>query len=72
MRIDTTKNSVEKLWNESVIPALSEYIKIPCKSPSFDKDWDKNGYIEDAVKLMNDSCDQQSIKGLTSEIVRID
>ena len=27
MRIDTTKNSVEKLWNESVIPALSEYIK---------------------------------------------
>ena len=72
MRIDTTKNSVEKLWNESVIPTLSEYIKIPCKSPSFDRDWDKNGYIEDAVKLLKDWCDQQAIRGLKSEIVRID
>ena len=41
---------VDEVWMDSIVPELVEYIRIPAKSPHFDPDWEKNGYIEDAVK----------------------
>ena len=32
-----------KEWDSSIVPALSEYIRIPNQSPNFDKDWATNG-----------------------------
>jgi len=39
------------LWEDAIVPALSEYIKIPNKSPAFDPDWERHGYMRDAVAL---------------------
>jgi acetylornithine deacetylase/succinyl-diaminopimelate desuccinylase-like protein len=52
--MDASKLSkfVNQVWDDSVIPSITEYIKIPNKSPAFDKDWEKHGYMADAVKLM--------------------
>ena len=33
------KNHVDNFWEEHIVPTLFEYIKIPNKSPSFDKNW---------------------------------
>ena len=30
---------VGKLWDEQIVPQLVDYIRIPNKSPMFDKDW---------------------------------
>ena len=43
---------VEGKWNDDIVPRLVDYIRIPNKSPMFDAEWVKNGYMDDAVKLM--------------------
>jgi acetylornithine deacetylase/succinyl-diaminopimelate desuccinylase-like protein len=62
---------VDEVWSDSIVPELVEYIKIPAKSPGFDADWEKNGYIEDAVQQIFAWCKKQDIKGMQCEIVRL-
>ena len=33
--------------------ALVDYIKIPNKSPDFDHDWEKHGFMDQAVDLLS-------------------
>jgi acetylornithine deacetylase/succinyl-diaminopimelate desuccinylase-like protein len=64
---------VNGIWDDAVVPSLTEYIRIPNKSPSFDADWAKHGYMDDAVKLMERWARQHlaPIKGATLEVVRL-
>ena len=62
---------VDEVWTDSIVPELIEYIKIPAKSPHFDPDWEKNGYIEDAVQQIFAWCKSQDIAGMECEIVRL-
>lgn len=43
---------IEKVWDESVIPTLVEYIRIPNKSPDFEPDWDALGFMDQAADLL--------------------
>jgi len=61
---------IEAQWDESIVPQLVEYIRIPCKSPQFDKDWRANGHIERAVTLIERWCHAQPIAGLSIEVLR--
>ena len=47
-----TTEFVNGIWDESIIPELCDYIKVPNKSPMFDPDWDKHGHMERAVKML--------------------
>lgn len=38
-------------WDRGILPALTEYIKIPCKSVHFDPDWATNGHLQAARRL---------------------
>ena len=71
--MDTTKTAdfVNGLWDTEIIPELCEYIKIPNKSPHFDPDWEKHGFMETAVVSLDAWCKKQPIKGMQVEIVRI-
>ena len=46
--------SIAQFWDSAIVPTLVDYIRIPAKSPHFDKDWAKNGHIEAAVTLAAD------------------
>jgi len=72
--MDTEKAAefVGTMWDESIIPEISEYIKIPNKSPHFDPDWENHGYMEKAVQMLEAWCKTQPIKDMTVEIVRIE
>ena len=59
-------------WDDEIVPQLVEYIRIPNKSPMFDADWVKNGYMEDAVKLMETWARAQPIPGMALEVVRLE
>jgi len=59
-------------WDDSIVPALTEYIRIPAKSPHFDRDWHQHGYIEDAVQLAVRWCKANPLKGMTLEVVRLE
>lgn len=48
---NTETDFINDFWDEKITPALIDYIKIPNKSPSFDSNWEKNGYMNQALKL---------------------
>ena len=56
MSIDatTTRDYVQRVWDGSIVPALTEYIRIPAKSPHFDTKWKEHGHIDRAVALLQD------------------
>ena len=62
---------VSTLWDDEIVPQLVEYIRIPNKSPMFDADWEKHGYMDDAVKLMAGWAQRQNIDGMRLEVVRL-
>ncbi len=45
------EKSINSFWDSNITPTLTEYIKIPNKSPSFDPDWKKNGHMDKVLKL---------------------
>jgi acetylornithine deacetylase/succinyl-diaminopimelate desuccinylase-like protein len=62
---------VGETWNETIVPTLCDYIRIPNRSPVFDADWAKHGYMDDAVALIERWCARRAIAGLTVEVVRL-
>ena len=71
--MDTKKTAdfVNGLWDSEIIPQLSDYIKIPNKSPHFDPDWEQHGHMEQAVEMLEAWSKTQPVKGMQVEIVRI-
>ena len=72
MNQEKTLEFVNEQWDTSIIPEISEYIKIPNKSPHFDPDWEANGYMEQAVQMLEAWAKEQPIHGMQVEIVRIE
>lgn len=62
-------SSIDRYWEEKIVPTLSEYIEIPAKSPSFDPDWKKSGYIHRALALIERWIDDKKIPGLKKEVL---
>ena len=67
-----TADFVNAMWDDSIIPEISEYIKVPNKSPHFDPDWEKHGHMETAVQMLEEWCKTQPIMDMTIDIVRIE
>lgn len=68
---DALMAHVRNNWKTSILPALSEFIKIPAKSPAFDADWAANGYLDQAVELAADWSRARQLAGATVEVVRL-
>src|SRR5438270_3145810 len=63
--------SIEKTWNDSIIERLIAYVRIPNKSPQFDPNWERNGHMEAAVKLVAAWCRAQPLPGSRVEVRRL-
>lgn len=62
-------DEISTTWDNSIIPELIEYIKIPNKSVHFDPDWKKHGYMDQAMQLIVQWCKQQPIKEMKLELL---
>jgi acetylornithine deacetylase/succinyl-diaminopimelate desuccinylase-like protein len=64
---------ISDLWDAEIVPQLVEYIRIPNKSPMFDKDWATHGHMDAAVKLMETWARSKlpQLPGATLEVVRL-
>lgn len=64
---------ISDLWDAEIVPQLVEYIRIPNKSPMFDKDWVTHGHMDAAVKLMETWARGKlsQLPGATLEVVRL-
>src|ERR1700753_1823707 len=45
---------MDHIWDDEVIPVLTDYIRIPNKSPAFDPDWRAHGHMDRVVALFED------------------
>jgi acetylornithine deacetylase/succinyl-diaminopimelate desuccinylase-like protein len=63
--------SIGRTWNDSIIDRLTAYVRIPNKSPTFDPDWERHGYMEAAIQLMAEWCRAQPLPKATIEIRRL-
>jgi len=61
---------VNRVWDASILPTLTEYIRIPNKSPYFEADWQKLGHMDRAVALIEAWCRSREIQGLVVEVLR--
>jgi acetylornithine deacetylase/succinyl-diaminopimelate desuccinylase-like protein len=68
------KRFVDRLWDEEIVPTLTDYIAIPNKSPAFDPQWAEHGYMEQAVTLLEGWAQAKidAIPGATLEVVRLE
>ena len=64
-------STVAQFWDDAIVPALVEYIRIPAKSPHFDREWRAHGYIDEAVRLAAQWCEAHAVAGMNLEIVRL-
>ena len=71
LQTDRTLDFVQRAWDRDIVPALTEYIRIPAKSPMYDAQWAEHGHIEKAVGLITDWARARRIEGLTIEVVRL-
>ncbi|MCD0424063.1 M20 family metallopeptidase [Rubrivivax sp. JA1024] len=62
---------VDRAWDERIVPALTDYIAVPAKSPMFDADWQAHGHIERVVQDAVAWVEARRVPGLAIEIVRI-
>jgi acetylornithine deacetylase/succinyl-diaminopimelate desuccinylase-like protein len=62
-----------RIWDDEIIPALTDYIRIPNKSPAFDADWEKHGHMERAVGQFSDWAKAKlaAFPRATLEVVRL-
>jgi acetylornithine deacetylase/succinyl-diaminopimelate desuccinylase-like protein len=60
-----------RTWDDEIVPALTQYIAIPAKSPMFDADWQKNGYIDKVVRDAASWVEGKKVAGLKLEVIRL-
>jgi acetylornithine deacetylase/succinyl-diaminopimelate desuccinylase-like protein len=63
---------VDVTWDEEIVPALADYIRIPNISPEYDPDWAEAGHMDRAVELVRAWLAARSIQGMTVEVVRLE
>jgi acetylornithine deacetylase/succinyl-diaminopimelate desuccinylase-like protein len=63
---------VDRLWDESILPELIEYVRIPNKSPAFDREWRAHGHMEKVVARFEAWTRRRALKNMTLESVRLE
>jgi len=71
MNNEAIQSLVTRVWDDSILPQLVEYVRIPNKSPTFDPDWEAHGHMEAAVQLMRRWVEAQPIRGMRVEVLRL-
>ncbi len=71
MEAAKTRNFVERVWDETIVPTLIDYIRIPNKSPAFDPAWAEHGHMERAVELFVSWARAHALPGMELEVVRL-
>jgi acetylornithine deacetylase/succinyl-diaminopimelate desuccinylase-like protein len=68
------QSHVHQNWGDAIVPSLVDYIRIPNKSPAYDADWAKHGYMSDAVRLMETWARERlaALPGATLEVVQLE
>ncbi len=62
----------DQAWDERILPALTDYIAVPAKSPMFDAAWVEHGLLERVVRDAAAWVEGRRLPGLRLEVLRIE
>ena len=62
---------ISQVWDEHILPPLTDYIRIPAKSPLFAPDWEQQGLLDAVVRNAATWVEAQKVEGLQLEVVRL-
>ena len=65
-------SEVSQAWDDDIVGQLTDYISIPAKSPMFDTNWEKNGFIDTVMRNAATWVASQKVEGLTLEVIRLE
>ncbi|HEY5245670.1 MAG TPA: peptidase M20, partial [Acidimicrobiales bacterium] len=63
--------AVRRVWEDEILPTLSEYTRIPCLSPAYAPDWAADGHLVRAARLLADWCLGRAVPGLVADVVEL-
>jgi acetylornithine deacetylase/succinyl-diaminopimelate desuccinylase-like protein len=69
--LDRIARDVDAAWRERIVPALTNYIAVPAKSPMFDADWQAHGLLERVVTDAAAWVESRKVAGLKLEVIRL-
>ena len=64
-----TLGTCSQVWEDSILPALHDYVSIPNVSSAYDAQWRANGHMMRAAELMRDWCVARRIEGMKVELL---
>jgi len=62
----------DEAWDSRIVPALTDYIAIPAKSPMFDADWVQHGFVDRVVRDAAAWVEGRKVAGLKLDLVRME
>jgi acetylornithine deacetylase/succinyl-diaminopimelate desuccinylase-like protein len=71
MDVTKLRENIERQWDDGILEQLKAYVRIPNRSPVFDREWSAHGHMERAVNLVADWCRAQPIAGMRVEVRRL-
>ncbi|MDR7302134.1 acetylornithine deacetylase/succinyl-diaminopimelate desuccinylase-like protein [Haloactinomyces albus] len=63
--------TVERVWDDAVLPSLCELVEIPAMSPAFDADWAASGHLDAAIAHLRQWISTRGITGADVEVMRL-
>lgn len=65
------KDRCDEIWENSILPSLSDFIEIKALSPLFEPNWANLGELDDTITLFCEWLEDQGIEGMSYETHRI-
>jgi acetylornithine deacetylase/succinyl-diaminopimelate desuccinylase-like protein len=72
MDLTTLRPRIDEVWDDEIVPTLTEYIRIPNVSPAYDEGWAAAGHMDRAVDLARDWIERRAIDGLAVEVLQLE
>ena len=62
----------DQAWEQRILPALTDYIAVPAKSPAYDADWQAHGLLDKVVRDAAAWVESRKVAGLKLELLRLE
>jgi acetylornithine deacetylase/succinyl-diaminopimelate desuccinylase-like protein len=62
----------DEAWDQRIVPALTDYIAVPAKSPMFDAQWSEHGLLDRVVRDAAAWVEGRKVAGLRLEVLRLE
>ena len=70
--LDRLMARADELWEESIIPSLTEFISIEALSPSFEPEWKSKGELTATIDLFTKWLVEQKLDGMSYNVHQIE